>query len=205
MRRLLLFLPLTLCGPFVQSLSAQSVPVVANVSLTMTIYASGQNPVAHVSTGNFYRRSDGSVLEQWTSVDGLTSNAIGFLSIAGSTVGYTLKYAAHVAIPGPPNSSVGMPSASSASSKKLLQSQVAGIACTLYPVKPRVGGSIGAATGTVCFSAKYNLVLSRDLTYTLPDGRTRHEIYAVLSARPNLEPTPALFDLAGQSFVIQNQ
>jgi hypothetical protein len=188
---------------------AQSVPVTATITLNTDVYSSGQKVASHVRVGNYYRRSDGSVLEQWESVDGDASKAAGILSLAGGAASYTLNYATRTAVQGPASSAVNsaMPAKAVSATSSSQQSNVGGIPCILSPVKPQGASHSGpgSAVGQACVATKYNLVLRRDLTYTGTDGRTYHEVYVMSPVQPNVAPNPNLFDLAAQNFTIQSR
>ena len=186
---------------------AQLAPVTAQVTETTQVVsgsaASAGAGVAatHTRTGNYFRRADGSTLTQWLSADGDTAHPVAFLSNPVAKVSYQLDLSNNTgtALQGAAEPIIAPKQASPAN---LPHSTVAGIACTIYPVKPKSAASDSSAgTGQTCISDQYGLVLMRDITYIGQDGQTRHEHYQITALQLNAAPVPALFDLT--AFTIQ--
>jgi hypothetical protein len=181
---------------FASAAHAQVAPVTAQATeTTQVVSASSTAATTHTRAGNYYRRADGSTLTQWLSADGDTTHPVASLSNPGANVSYQLDLSNSTGtkLPGASEPIIAPRQTSPAN---LPHSNVAGIACTVYPVKP--GSSSpgpGSAAGSVCVADQYGLVVMRDLTYVGQDGNTHHEHYQLTSIQLNAAPPAALFDL----------
>lgn len=200
----LTLVPILLFGSAVY---AQVAPVTAQVTETTQVVSGTGVTATHTRTGSYFRRADGSTLTQWLSADGDTTHPLAFLSNPAAKTTYKLNLSNNT---GTTLQGVSEPViAPKKSPANLPHSTVAGIACTMYPVKPpspagaktAAAPGPGVATGQTCVSDQYGLVLERDLTYLGQDGQTRHEHYQITALQLNAAPLPALFDLS--AFTIQ--
>lgn len=191
------------------NIKAQYVPVVAKIRMTHEITIPGQKAETHFQEGNFYRRSDGSILEEWTVVDGdktrgtggladNKNNNIYQLNLVGRTAVFqhTPAPTGAIGIAGPPQ----LPDPGSSVSREV----VGGLSCALSAVK--ASGSLqGALTGQICLSTQFNLTLKRDITSTSKSGRTDHTVYEMSEVQLYKEPDVGLFDLRARGFTILAQ
>lgn len=187
---------------FASGVRAQVAPAIAQVTETTQVVSSADVTATHTRTGNYFRRVDGAALTEWLTLDGATGGGTAFLSIPASNVTYQLNLSNNTgtAIGGAAEPVIAPKETSPAN---LPHITVAGIACTIYPVRPKNSASSGASAGIgqTCVSDQYGLVLMRDLTYVGRDGQTRHEHYQITALQLNTSPAAALFDLT--AFKIQ--
>jgi hypothetical protein len=193
-----------LCGS--GTIHAQYVPVVAKIKQVREITRPGQPSETHTREGNFYRRSDGSTLEEWTVVDGDTSRGVGELTDNQANITYQLNLVGRTAIqrretlPSGVTSLAGPPQLPE---KQGLSSPiiVGGIACVVLPVKSSPSLALNV-TGQVCVSRQHNLTVRRDITSTAQGGRTDHTTYEMSDVRLYMEPDSKLFDLRARGFTV---
>ena len=195
---------------FSPSAYGQWVPIVAKTTQTTEVFAGGQKVETHVRDGNYYRKSDGTVLEEWMTLEGGGSKPIAILSNVANKLTYKSSSVTRTTTGDPLTSTVGTtssgPQSPTPNSKNVLpQSVVAGVSCFIHPVKPKRVGQVGpgSATGKACISRQFSLVLSRDVTYLGSNGRTYHDVYVINQIQLNIEPNAALFDFSNRNITVQ--
>jgi hypothetical protein len=193
---------------FTSTVRAQWTPVVSKVKETTKVSGNGQPIKAVQKEGSFYRRSDGSILVEWTSVDGDPGRAVGSLSFGQTNLRYQLNIASRTAIEREVVSPPGVDSALDPARmpktpmKPLREEFVGTVACAVFPLYRRQRPEAPPVpSGEACWSHELGLMLKRESTYVGSDGRTYHTTYESYDIDIR-EPDPALFDLQGRGFTV---
>jgi hypothetical protein len=180
---------------------------VAKVRETTTVSESGQPVKTVQKEGSFYRRSDGSILIEWTSVDGDSSRAVGHVSFSQSNLRYQLNIAGRIAIEreagsAAVNSALDPARMPKTPLKPIREDLIGSVPCAVYPLfrKPTPEAPPIPA-GEACWSHELGLILKRASTYVGSDGRTYHTIYETYEIEMR-EPDPKVFDLEGRGFTV---
>jgi hypothetical protein len=179
---------------------AQFMPVVAKTKEVEEISKDGKVVETHVREGIYYRSSDGSVLEYWTSIDGSQDKAK--LSMGGNTFFdnrdgslYALdlyNHKTHVESTGRPTKQDIM--RQSGDGKPRPEEWVSGIKCELSPLQMRITGGKLFPAGQICAAPDYGLLLKREMTYPSADGHTEHVVWTMQDVEIGKEPDSKLFD-----------
>jgi hypothetical protein len=180
----------------------QSMPVTAKNRITDEIVQNGKVIGGHTREGVWFRNSAGSVLDQWTTIDG--KPAVGQMArarLADNEQGthYELDYTEQRAyIDSVPKTTItgnGRTRAQNA----LGQGSVQGIACTWFPVYQVGSDGVSHLVGRHCFSEQYELDLKEDSTLTFPvkgqPALIRHLVIEKYDIQVGQEPDPKLFDI----------
>jgi hypothetical protein len=181
----------------------QSMPVTAKERITDEVVQNGKVIAGgHTREGVWFRNSAGSVLAQWTTIDG--KPAVGQMARARLAdnehgVHYELDYTERQAyIDSVPKTTItgnGRTRAQNA----LGQGSVEGIACTWFPVYQVGSDGVSSLVGRHCFSEQYELDLKEDSTLTYPikgqPAWIKHLVIEKYDIQIGQEPDPKLFDI----------
>lgn len=176
-------------------------PVTANLRETYIVEdKSGHILSTETKVGNFYRNTEGSTLEYWTSVNGDVSlGGSGKLNDNRNVVEYSLNMKTRIAVKNPPESNpepVKPDYLSGARSSKLGQEAVEGIVCHYTPVTLTEPNKPSRQIGKACQAADYGLTVKFEIQIVSPDGqihKTSRELYNI---RIGETPDPKLFQLS---------
>lgn len=161
--------------------------------MTEDVIANGKVIASHIRDGIYYRASDGSIFNQFKTLDG--NPTVGQQAWAplrdSNGVNYQLDYVQHRAYYVAPRPQFTPPSRTNA---QKTQSSVEGIPCTIQPVYLVSGGS-QTLIGHACLSEKYELSLKMEFTMPLKVGQSVHEVTELYNIQLGQEPDPRLFDL----------
>lgn len=193
-RSIIFLIGMALLG--VGSAHAQFVPVVAKVRQTTAITRSGKLETT-LKEGIYYRTSDGSVLQRWTTINGKATEEAGSLWNNVTGISYNLDFANRRAI----FRAKGAPRSPELSPKNLVATQarpeisVSGVTCRLEPAKfAEAGKVVGGGQG--CFSPENDLLVKNDITYrTLNGAMLVHIVNQLYDIQLGQEPDPNLFDI----------
>ena len=184
---------------FGASCYAQFMPLVAKTKEVEQISKDGKIVETHVREGVYYRSSDGSVLEHWTTIDGSTDKAK--LSRGGNTFFdntngsvYSLDLANHKAALESTGKRTRPDNMQAGNAKPLSEEWIGGIRCQVFPLQMRVMGGKLFQAGQVCTAPDYGLLVKRDMTYPSDDGRTEHVVWTMQDIEIGKEPDRKLFD-----------
>jgi len=186
---------------------AQFLPVVAKRRLTKEHLVDGKVVDRVTKEGNYYRSSDGSILEQWTRVNGdekLGELAAGSLWDNKNVVSYQLDFKNRIAyLHAPPQGTKPVrPDVSGARAAGALGEEfLEGISCRVFPVRIAPRDRPAFYAGQVCRSVKYDLELKQELSYPNSAGKIVHTVFQLYDIQLGREPDPKLFDVRG-SFTV---
>jgi hypothetical protein len=184
--------------------AGQWVPIVAKLKQTQEVYANGARIETRVREGNYYRTSDGSVLEEWTKIDGDTSRAVGYLVDNRRDLSYDVNFVTRTAIEkrivlppgvsGRPRTPVRPPAG-----REII---VGGLRCIALPAVVQKPTGPPLSAGETCVSSELSLLVRNDLTMPRPDGKSVRTLYELTDVQVHKEPDPKLFDLRARNFTV---
>lgn len=189
------------------SVQAQWVPVTAKIRETKQILREGRVIQTHSREGAYYRRSDGAELREWARVDGDESKAVGYLTLHAEGITYDLtminRRAMERRFAVPVGVDMRTPPKPPARPANLQRITIGGVDCTVVPSRTRAAADAPAVPdGDVCMADALNLMLRRQHSYRLPDGREVRTVFEMVEIQANVDPHPGLFDLKGRGFTI---
>jgi len=182
----------------------QSIPVTAKERITDEIVQDGKVIASHTREAVFFRNSAGSILEQWTTIDGKpTVGQMAWARLYDKEQGvhYLLNYTEHHAyVDSMPNVTIPKNVNSGTRAQNALgQGSVQGLVCTWFPTYQLGPEGAASPAGRHCFSDQYDLDLKADSTFTFPINgqapRIQHLVTEKYDIQIGQEPDPKLFDV----------
>lgn len=209
-KSILLLAPVVLGMSAFAAAQGSWIPVTANLREIYTVEdKAGRVLSVETKIGNFYRNTEGSTLEYWTSVNGDTSlGGSGKLNDNLNVAEYSLNTKTRIAVKNPPESNpepLKPDYLSGARSGKLGQEAVEGIVCYYTPVTLTEPNKPSRQIGKACQAADYGLTVKFEIQVVSPDGqihKTSRELYNI---RIGETPDPKLFQLAPDFQILKQE
>jgi hypothetical protein len=184
----------------------QWIPVTAKIREIHETWQAGKLVKVDHKEGVFYRTSDGSTLNYWTSVNG--DEALGGQgettdnrSLTHYSVNMKKKYAFELSkLP----ERVTPDSYQNAAASTLGDQEIEGVRCRRSPVFFLWPDGRLEKMGETCVSIEYGLELRKDHQLT-QDGVTRHSVTEMYDIKLGIEPDAKLFDLQRNASVFKQQ